>query len=63
MGSSGLRREEQSAGDQEHVESVVVVVAVAAGDAPVQFDDSVDRFRAAVVGLFTNKGLVGWARR
>jgi len=32
----------ESAGDQEHPESVVVAVAVAVGDSPVQFDEAVD---------------------
>jgi len=32
----------EAAGDQEHPEPVVVAVAVAAGDAPVQLDDPVE---------------------
>ena len=34
--------------DEEHAESVVVAVAKAAGDAPVELDQSVDGFGAAV---------------
>lgn len=42
----------EAAGDQEHPESVVVEVAVAACDASVQLDDAVDGLRAAAVGAF-----------
>src|SRR5690625_1918268 len=40
----------QSSGDEEHSESVVGEVAVAAGQAAVEFDDAVDGLGAAVVG-------------
>jgi len=46
-GSSDIWWGCESAGDQEH--AVVVGVAVAAGDASVEFDDAVDGFGAAVV--------------
>jgi hypothetical protein len=39
----------EAAGGEEHAGAVVVAVAVAAGEAAVQFDDAVDRFGAAVV--------------
>ena len=39
----------EAAGGEEHAEAVVVPVAIAAGEAPVQLDDSVDRLGAAVV--------------
>ena len=48
-GSSEIRVGEPSRG-QDHSESVVGGVAEAAGDPPVEFDDAVDRFGAAVVG-------------
>ena len=41
----------EASGGEEHSESVVVEVAVAAGEAAVEFDDSVDGFGAAVVGV------------
>jgi len=35
---------------EEHVLSIVVSVLIAAGDAAVEFDESVDHFGAAVAG-------------
>src|SRR3954470_2480673 len=40
----------EAATDEEHAEAVVVAVAEAAGDAAVEFDESVDGFGAAVAG-------------
>jgi hypothetical protein len=37
-------------GYEEHAQSIVVSVLKAAGDAAVEFDESVDRFGAAVAG-------------
>lgn len=51
-GSSPIRwgsRGECSCG-QQHSEPVVLAVAVAAGEAAVQLDDSIDGFGTAVVG-------------
>lgn len=39
----------EASGGEEHAEAVVLSVAVAAGEAAVEFDDSVDGFGAAVV--------------
>src|SRR5690606_35587769 len=40
----------EAASDQEHAEAVVVEVAVAAGDAPVQLDDAVHGLGSSVGG-------------
>lgn len=40
----------ESAGGQQHAQTVVLAVAVAARQAAVEFDEAVDRFGAAVVG-------------
>jgi hypothetical protein len=51
----------ESSGGEDHAELVVDRVAEAAGDAAVEFDDAVDGFGAAVVGVAG--GEVGQERR